>query len=91
MHCMLYNFKASIYTIEMEVEKENKKTGKANEKQNTRFPLCCKTKYENKKKMYKIQEDYMPLKVTLSTNDPVIAWKLHLKNLISARIFKQVS
>lgn len=44
----------------MEVEKENKKTwavfgkGKENEKQNTRFPLCCKTKYENLKKMSKI-------------------------------------
>lgn len=54
MHCMLYNFKASIYTIEMAAEKENKKTwavfgkGKTNEKQNTRFPLCCKIKYENK-------------------------------------------
>jgi len=26
MHCMLYKFKASIYTIEMAAEKENKKT-----------------------------------------------------------------
>lgn len=38
MHCMLYKFKASIYTIEMAAEKENKKTwavfgkGKTNEK-----------------------------------------------------------